>query len=123
MKIIKQMLISTSILLLSSLTFANDPIVNQNTDEIIHDIFPGTIITEDQKLILYRCTSGGYQYPLHFKHIKDEQRIRELLKQHPQFWLNLSAIPFQEKGRYHLVVDAIFDEHVGESCHLKDVLL
>ncbi|OTG65483.1 hypothetical protein [Acinetobacter silvestris] len=122
MKIIKQILSSTCILLLCSFTFANDSITTQNTAETIYDIFPGTIIIKNKQLVLYRCTSSGYQYPLHFNHMKDEQRIRELIKLYPKFWLTLNANPFEEKGRYRLAVEAIADEHLGESCHLNDAL-
>ena len=98
-------------------------ILSQQTgSDTFYDLFAGTIIEKDHQLYLHVCKSVDAHFKLSFNHTKDEQHIRELMKKHPKFWLNLSANAEMVEGEYLMTVDAIGDEHLNQSCHLTDLL-
>ncbi|MEG0030031.1 hypothetical protein [Acinetobacter sp.] len=94
----------------------------QADSDTFYDLFAGTIIEKDRQLYLHACKSVDAHFKLGFNHAKDEQHIRELMKKHPKFWLNLSANAEMVEGEYLMTVDAIGDEHLNQSCHLTDLL-
>ncbi len=65
--------------------------------------------------LLHACKSVDAHFKLSFNHTKDEQHIREVMKKHPKFWLNLSAnAEMVEEGEYVMTVDSIQDEHLNQ---------
>ena len=121
LKIYHLLLINLLICMSSNLVYAQETLEKQPT-EIIYDLFSGTISEDKEQLMLNHCTLAKYQYPLHFNHSEDEKRIRKLIKQDPNFWLNLSAHTYEENNKYHLVVNGISEIHLKASCHLTDLL-
>ncbi|OTG59756.1 hypothetical protein B9T29_12170 [Acinetobacter sp. ANC 3903] len=109
------------ILISANLTHALEAIEKPQTKKV-YDLFSGTISEKQGQLILKHCTLAKYPYPLHFNHPEDEKRIRNLLQQDPNFWLNLRASAYSENKEYHLIVDGIAEIYPQASCHLTDLL-
>ena len=117
----KNTLIIILCLIFSNISHAET--LSQQTDsDTFYDLFAGTIIEKDRQLYLHACKSVDAHFKLSFNHTKDEQHIRELMKKHPKFWLNLSANAEMLEGEYVMAVDAIGDEHLNQNCHLTDLL-
>jgi len=115
-----------TLIIILSLVFSNvshaNPTSQQTDSGTFYDLFAGTIIEKDHQLYLHACKSVDAHFKLSFNHTKDEQHIRELMKKHPKFWLNLSANAEMVGSEYLMTVDAIGDEHLNQSCHLTDLL-
>ena len=115
-----------TLIIILCLIFSNighaETLSQQTGSDTFYDLFAGTIIEKDHQLYLHACKSVDAHFKLSFNHTKDEQHIRELMKKHPKFWLNLSANPEMLEGEYLMTVDAIGDEHLNQSCHLTDLL-
>ena len=115
-----------TLIIILSLVFSNighaETLSQQTGSDTFYDLFAGTIIEKDHQLYLHACKSVDAHFKLSFNHTKDEQHIRELMKKHPKFWLNLSANAEMVEGEYVMTVDAIGDEHLNQSCHLTDLL-
>ena len=117
----KNTLIIILCLIFSNISHAE--VLSQQTDsDTFYDLFAGTIIEKDHQLYLHACKSIDAHFKLSFNHTKDEQHIRELMKKHSKFWLNLSANAEMLESEYLMTVDAIGDEHLNQSCHLTDLL-
>ncbi|NNH00916.1 hypothetical protein [Acinetobacter sp. ANC 5414] len=112
---------SLFILLISSFSYAAEPEVKAPT-QVIYSLFSGTIILDKDQLILHHCTLGKDPYLLEFNHAQDEKRIRTLLQQEPNFWLNLRASAYFKNEQRYLKVDGISELHLKESCHLSKLL-
>mgnify|MGYP006139888331 FL=1 len=115
-----------TLIIILCLIFSNighaETLSQQTGSDTFYDLFAGTIIEKDHQLYLHACKSVDAHFKLSFNHTKDEQHIRELMKKHPKFWLNLSANAEMVEGEYVMTVDAIGDEHLNQSCHLTDLL-
>ena len=115
-----------TLIIILCLIFSNighaETLSQQTGSDTFYDLFAGTIIEKDRQLYLHACKSVDAHFKLSFNHTKDEQHIRELMKKHPKFWLNLSANAEMLKGEYLMTVDAIGDEHLNQNCHLTDLL-
>ena len=115
-----------TLIIILSLVFSNvshaKAFSQQMDSDTFYDLFAGTIIEKDHQLYLHVCKSVDAHFKLSFNHTKDEQHIRELMKKHPKFWLNLNANAEMVEGEYLMTVDAIGDEHLNQSCHLTDLL-
>lgn len=115
-----------TLIIILCLIFSNighaETLSQQTGSDTFYDLFAGTIIEKDHQLYLHACKSVDAHFKLSFNHTKDEQHIRELMKKHPKFWLNLSANAEMVEGEYVMTVDAIGDEHLKQSCHLTDLL-
>ena len=112
---------SLFILLTSSFSYAAEPEVKAPT-QVIYSLFSGTITLDKDQLILHHCTLGKDLYLLEFNHAQDEKRIRTLLQQEPNFWLNLRASAYLKNEKRYLSVDGIAEIHPKESCHLSKLL-
>ena len=117
----KNTLIIILCLIFSNIGYA-ETLSQQTGGDTFYDLFAGTIIEKDHQLYLHACKSVDAHFKLSFNHTKDEQHIRELMKKHPKFWLNLSANAEMLEGEYVMAVDAIGDEHLNQNCHLTDLL-
>ena len=117
----KNTLIIILCLIFSNISHA-EALSQQTDSDTFYDLFAGTIIEKDHQLYLHACKSVDAHFKLSFNHTKDEQHIRELMKKHPKFWLNLSANAEMLESEYLMTVDAIGDEHLNQSCHLTDLL-
>ena len=117
----KNTLIIILCLIFSNISHA-EALSQQTDSDTFYDLFAGTIIEKDRQLYLHACKSVDAHFKLSFNHTKDEQHIRELMKKHPKFWLNLSANAEMLESEYLMTVDAIGDEHLNQSCHLTDLL-
>ena len=117
----KNTLIIILCLIFSNISHA-EALSQQTDSDTFYDLFAGTIIEKDRQLYLHACKSVDAHFKLSFNHTKDEQHIRELMKKHPKFWLNLSANTEMIKDQYVMTVDAIENEHLNQSCHLSDLL-
>lgn len=113
--------ISFFLLITSPFSHAEELVATDKVD-VLYDLFSGTIIQDQDQLILQRCNLAKNQYLLDFKHIQDEDIIRKRLRQDTHFWLSLKASAYEKNEQYHLVVDEILDVHLKESCHLSDLL-
>ena len=115
-----------TLIIILSLVFSNvshaEALSQQMDSDTFYDLFAGTIIEKDHQLYLHACKSIDAHFKLSFNHTKDEQHIRELIKKHTKFWLNLSANAEMLEGEYVMTVDAIGDEYLNQSCHLTDLL-
>ena len=115
-----------TLIIILCLIFSNighaETLSQQTGSDTFYDLFAGTIIEKDHQLYLHACKSIDAHFKLSFNHTKDEQHIRELIKKHTKFWLNLSANAEMVEGEYVMTVDAIGDEHLNQSCHLTDLL-
>ena len=115
-----------TLIIILCLIFSNighaETLSQQTGSDTFYDLFAGTIIEKDHQLYLHACKSVDAHFKLSFNHTKDEQHIRELMKKHTKFWLNLSANAEMVEGEYVMTVDAIGDEHLNQSCHLTDLL-
>ena len=117
----KNTLIIILCLIFSNISHA-EALSQQTDSDTFYDLFAGTIIEKDHQLYLHACKSVDAHFKLSFNHTKDEQHIRELMKKHPKFWLNLSANAEMVEGEYVMTVDTIQDEHLNQNCHLTDLL-
>ncbi|WP_407305280.1 hypothetical protein [Acinetobacter sp.] len=90
--------------------------------KVIYSLFSGTISLDKDQLILHHCTLAKEPYLLEFNHTQDEKRLRTLLQQEPDFWLNLRAGAYLKNEKRHLTVDGIAEIHPNESCHLSKML-
>ena len=115
-----------TLIIILCLIFSNighaETLSQQTGSDTFYDLFAGTIIEKDHQLYLHACKSVDAHFKLSFNHTKDEQHIRELIKKHTKFWLNLSANAEMLEGEYVMTVDAIGDEYLNQSCHLTDLL-
>ena len=115
-----------TLIIILCLIFSNighaETLSQQTGSDTFYDLFAGTIIEKDHQLYLHACKSVDAHFKLSFNHTKDEQHIRELIKKHTKFWLNLTANAEMVEGKYLMTVDAIGDEHLNQSCHLTDLL-
>ncbi|NNH26790.1 hypothetical protein [Acinetobacter terrestris] len=112
---------SLLILLISPFTYAAEPEPKAPT-QVIYSLFSGTITQDKDQLILHHCTLAKDPYLLEFNHAQDEKRIRSLLQQEPNFWLNLRASAYLKNEKRYLTVDGIAEIHPKESCHLSKML-
>ena len=102
----KNTLIIILCLIFSNISHA-EALSQQTDSDTFYDLFAGTIIEKDRQLYLHACKSVDAHFKLSFNHTKDEQHIRELMKKHPKFWLNLSANAEMVEGVSFMTVDAI----------------
>ncbi|OAL78548.1 hypothetical protein AY606_09055 [Acinetobacter sp. SFB] len=112
---------SLLILFISSFSFAEKSEMKAQSPTI-YSLFSGTITLDKDQLILHHCTLSKEPYLLEFNHAQDEKRIRTLLQQEPNFWLNLRASAYLENEKRYLSVKGIAEIHPKESCHLSKML-
>ena len=121
-------LLSTTLIIFSLLTVSNhlnaQPVDHSQIEssEVFYDLFPGTIVQEDKELYLHTCQTIDAKFKLSFNHQKDKQRIFDLIRKYPQFWVNLSANAKDENGQYLMSVAGIYEEYLNQTCHLIDLL-
>ena len=106
----------------SSLTAQTNEHDQTEASEIFYDLFPGTIVQEDNELYLHSCQTFDAKFKLSFNHQKDKRRVLELLLQHPQFWVYLSASATDDNGQYLMDVEGIYEEFPNQTCHLMELL-
>ncbi|CAB1215699.1 hypothetical protein [Acinetobacter bouvetii] len=114
---------SLLILTSSSPTYAKEPVAVANRQsEIIYSLFSGTISEDKNQLLFTHCSLSQDQYVLTFNHPEDEKRIRSLIQQDPDFWLNLRASASLVQDKRYLLVDGIAEVYPQKSCHLSKLL-
>ena len=94
---------------------------SEQSDQIL-DFFFCTILEKNHILYLHVCRAIDVEFKLDFKQQKDQQHIRELMKNNKKFWLNLVAYAYEKNDQYYMNVDSIEAEHLNETCHLSELL-
>ena len=109
-----------------TLCFSHHSFAQENTaaqdQEIVYDLFPGTLIEKNQQLYLHSCQTMDVEFKLKFNHASDEQRIRKLMQKYNKFWLYLTAAAETEGDDYRLTVESIAEEYPNKTCHLTELL-
>lgn len=106
----------------NSLTAQTNKHEQTKSSEIFYDFFPGTIVQENNELYLHSCQTFDAKFKLSFNHQKDKRRVLELLQQHPQFWVHLTASATEDNGQYLMDVEGIYEEYPNQTCHLMELL-